>query len=94
MAERRTVLIVDDEPQMLRLVEKMLGPSGVNVMLAPRPSEALKICETTPVHALISDLLMPEMDGVHLAERVLQMYPSAGVLLIVASRQLFNIKWR
>jgi DNA-binding NtrC family response regulator len=82
MAEPRTVLIVDDEPQILRLVEKMLGPSGVKVLLAPRPSEALKICELVSVHVLISDVSMPEMDGVRLAERVLKLHPTASVLLI------------
>ncbi len=82
MAETRTVLIVDDEPQVLRLVEKMLGASGVKVLLAPRPSEALKICELVPVHVLISDVSMPEMDGIHLAQRVLKMQPTASVLLI------------
>ena len=82
MSEPRTVLIVDDEPQILRLVEKMLGPSGVKVLLAPRPSEALKICEMVPVHALISDVSMPEMDGVRLAEKVLKLHPAASVLLI------------
>jgi len=82
MSENHTVLIVDDEPQILRLVEKMLGASGVNVLLAPRPSEALRICEMTPVDVLISDVSMPEMDGVRLAERVLKLHPTASVLLI------------
>ncbi|SPE39390.1 Response regulator receiver protein [Candidatus Sulfopaludibacter sp. SbA3] len=82
MVETRTVLIVDDDPQILRLVEKMLGPSGVRVLLAPRASEALKICELTAVHVLISDVSMPEMDGVRLAERVLKMQPTTSVLLI------------
>jgi DNA-binding NtrC family response regulator len=82
MDEPRTVLIVDDDPQILRLVEKMLGPSGVKVLLAPRPSDALKICELTPVHVLISDFYMPEMDGVRLAERVLKLHPTVSVLLI------------
>ena len=78
----RTVLIVDDEPQMLRLIEKMLGSSGVKVLQAPRPSEALRIFEMTPVDVLISDVSMPEMDGVRLAERVLKDYPTVSVLLI------------
>lgn len=76
------MLIVDDEPQMLRLVERMLGPSGVTVLLAPRPSAALRICEEQPVDVLISDMMMPEMDGVRLAERVLKIHPNASVLLI------------
>lgn len=82
MPEPRTVLIVDDEPQMLRLVEKMLGASGVKVLLAPRPSEALRICQAAPIDVLISDVSMPEMDGIRLAERVLQIHPTASVLLI------------
>ena len=80
--EKRTVLIVDDDPQILRLLEKMLRPYGVDVLLAPRPSEALRICEHHPVHLMISDVLMPEMDGNKLAERVLKLMPEAHVLLI------------
>jgi two-component system cell cycle sensor histidine kinase/response regulator CckA len=81
-ADVRTVLIVDDDPQVLRLVEKMLRPRNVNVLVAPRPTEALSICESQPVHLLISDLAMPEMDGSKLAERVLKLHPGASVLLI------------
>lgn len=81
-AAPRTVLIVDDDPNILRLVEKMLKPRNVNVLLAPRPSEALQICERQPVHLLISDVAMPEMDGTKLADRVLKLQPSASVLLI------------
>ena len=78
----RTVLIVDDDPQILRLVEKMLRPRNVNVLSAPRPTEALLICQQQPVDLLISDVLMPEMDGNKLAERVLKLHPQAAVLLI------------
>jgi DNA-binding NtrC family response regulator len=78
----RTVLIVDDEPQVLRLLEQMLRPRRVNVLIAPRASEALQICEREPIHLLISDVRMPEMDGNKLAERVLKIHPGASVLLI------------
>src|SRR5690349_17905034 len=82
MAATRTVLIVDDDPQMLRLVEKMLRARNVKLLGAPRPSEALRICESEPVHVLISDVAMPEMDGNRLAGLVLKMHPEAHVLLI------------
>lgn len=81
-AAPRTVLIVDDDPNILRLVEKMLRPRGVNVLVAPRPSDALRICEEQPVDLLISDYAMPEMDGAKLADRVLKLRPEASVLLI------------
>lgn len=77
-----TVLIVDDDRQILGLVEKMLRPQGITVLLANRPSEALRIFEERPIHVLISDVMMPEMDGGRLAERLLKLQPEARVLLI------------
>jgi len=82
MAENgRTILIVDDDPQILRLVEKMIGRRA-KVLLAPRPSEALKVCDEQPVDILISDVQLPEMDGIRLAERVQKIRPETSVLLI------------
>ena len=78
----RTILIVDDEPQILQLVEKMIGPNRAKVLSAPRPSEALKMCETQQIDILISDVQMPEMDGIRLAERVMKIRPETAVLLI------------
>ena len=78
----RTILIVDDEPQILLLVERMLKARPIKILAAPRPSEALRICEQEPVHLLISDVDMPEMKGNKLAEQVLKLRPEAAVLLI------------
>ena len=78
----RTVLIVDDDPQILRLVQRILGGRPVKVLSAPRPSEALRICESQTVDLLISDVAMPEMDGNKLADRVLKLRPETSVLLI------------
>lgn len=77
-----TVLIVDDDPQILRLVERMLRPRRCNVLVAPRPADALTICERESVDLLISDVRMPEMDGAKLAERVLALRPNVSILLM------------
>jgi two-component system cell cycle sensor histidine kinase/response regulator CckA len=78
----RTVLIVDDDTQILRLVEKMLRSRNFRIQIAPKPSEALRIAESEPVHLLISDIALPEMDGKRLSEKVLKLHPEAAVLLI------------
>jgi CheY-like chemotaxis protein len=78
----RTVLIVDDEPQMLKLVEKMLKARNFQIHVAPKPSDALRIAEAGPVHLLISDIGLPEMDGRKLTEKILQLHPQAYALLI------------
>src|ERR1035438_6304119 len=78
----RIVLIVDDDPQILRLLRAMLGPQNVKVLAAPLPSDALRICGEQKVDLLISDISMPEMDGNKLAERVFKLNPRVSVLLI------------
>ncbi len=83
----KTILVVDDEPQILRLVESILQPRTVNLRTAPRPQEALQICRTEPVDLLISDLRMPGLDGAKLAERVLELQPGASILLISGARE-------
>jgi two-component system cell cycle sensor histidine kinase/response regulator CckA len=81
-AASRTVLIVDDDPQILRLVEKMLRHKSFKILVAPRPAQALEICGNEPVDLLISDIGMPEMDGHKLAQKVLELRPGASILLI------------
>jgi len=78
----RLVLIVDDDPQILRLLRAMLGPQNVRVLAAPLPSDALRICGEEKVDILISDISMPEMGGNKLAERVFKLNPRVSVLLI------------
>lgn len=89
---RRTVLIVDDDPQILRLVQRILGGRAVTVLSAPRPSEALRICENETVDLLISDVAMPEMDGNRLADRVLKLRPQTSVLLISGVKDASTVK--
>src|SRR6516165_563686 len=88
----RTVLIVDDDPQILRLVQRILGGREVKVLAAPRPLEALRICEGEKVDLMISDVAMPEMDGNRLADRVLKLRPDAWVLLISGVKEAATTK--
>jgi two-component system, NtrC family, response regulator AtoC len=62
----RHVLVVDDEPHMRRVLEIMLNQAGHRVFVAGNGREALKVVRENPVDLVISDLRMPEMDGVEL----------------------------
>jgi DNA-binding NtrC family response regulator len=88
----RTVLIVDDDPQILRLVQRILGGREIKVLSAPRPLEALRICEGEPIDLLISDVSMPEMDGNRLADKVLKLRPETSVLLISGVKDGAHVK--
>ena len=82
----KTVLIVDDDPQILRLLQAMLGPQQVEVLSAPRPSDALRVCDERSIDVLITDFRLPEMDGAKLAERVWKLHSNVAVLMISGER--------
>jgi CheY-like chemotaxis protein len=68
-----TVLIVDDEPELLEIFATWLGRNGCKVLTAVNGAEALKVLASEQVHALISDIRMPIMDGVTLIRRLYEM---------------------
>jgi two-component system cell cycle sensor histidine kinase/response regulator CckA len=80
----RTILVVDDEPMALKLVESILAKRGFDVLTSTSPSEALRIFEAKKddIELLISDIVMPEMDGTKLASRIVQSNPELPVLFM------------
>ena len=74
---RETVLLVEDEPTILTLGRRMLESLGYEVLSASSPGEAIEIAEeyAGPIHLLITDVIMPEMNGRDLARRLLTIYP-------------------
>ncbi|MCC6490994.1 MAG: PAS domain S-box protein, partial [Candidatus Hydrogenedentes bacterium] len=75
---RETVLVVEDEPSLLALTSTMLERLGYPVLKASTPGEAIRIAKehAGEVHLLITDVVMPEMNGRDLARVLLSLYPS------------------
>jgi len=80
----KTILLVDDEPDVRRILERMLRSLGFVVLSASSGNEALSACRQNdgPVHLLVTDLEMPEMDGRELADRLRRHRPDIGVLFL------------
>lgn len=76
-----TILVVDDEPALRTLSEEMLSRKGYRVLCADGGKQALKILESEVVDLMLSDVIMPEMDGYRLAEEVKKMYPEVKILM-------------
>ena len=57
------ILVIDDEPEVLVLVEQMLRSAGHDVVLAANGREALRRYREAPADLIITDLFMPELDG-------------------------------
>ena len=77
-----TVLVVEDERAILSLCRVALERLGYSVRTAATPSEALRVLESYdgPLRLLITDVIMPEMNGHQLAELVLERQPGARVI--------------
>ena len=81
-AGTETVLVVDDEPLVLRLCCTILSRQGYRVLGAPSPDEALRLSaeESRKVQLLLSDIIMPRVRGTDLAERISKIVPGIRVL--------------
>jgi len=73
-----TVLIVEDDPAFLKLAELILNGLGYMVLTSDTPEGALKMAEkySGEIELLITDVIMPEMNGLELAERLKALYPN------------------
>ncbi len=79
---KATILVVDDEPIVLRSCERTLTPEGFNVIMTERAKEALEILKKDSIDLVITDLKMPEMDGVEFIRHVREIKPDIGVVVI------------
>ena len=79
-----TVLIVEDERAILRLGKTMLARLGYTVLAANTPSEAVRLAEEYDgeIDLLITDVIMPDMNGRELAEKLLSLYPNTKRLFM------------
>ena len=77
----KTILVVDDEPALLNLTGEMLGLNSFNVICAESAKQALNILQHESVDVLVSDIIMPDMDGYQLAAIVKEKYPSIKIQL-------------
>ena len=65
-----TILLVDDEPDILEIVGYNLTAEGYNVLTAENGVEAVKIAKKKKPHLIILDVMMPEMDGIEACEQI------------------------
>jgi two-component system cell cycle sensor histidine kinase/response regulator CckA len=83
-AEPETILVVDDEPDVRANVAEVLRGCGYRVLEAANAGAALDLVSGghAPIDLLLSDVVMPGMDGPELADRIRIHSPNAGVLFV------------
>ena len=83
MAEKRTVLFVDDDEIILRSIKRGFLEEQYNQLFAGSGNEALEILQKEEAHVIVTDMRMPGMDGIELLKIVREMYPN--IIRIVLS---------
>jgi len=77
------ILLVEDEPSLLRLTEQMLVRQGFAVLAARTPSRCLELAAgASEIQLLLTDVVMPEMNGSELAKRVRSLHPGIRCLFM------------
>ncbi|MGK2904806.1 MAG: response regulator, partial [Desulfuromonadales bacterium] len=79
-----TVLLVEDDKMLLQLLTSMLKESGYTVLAAATTARAQTLVEEHPgpIHLLISDIIMPVMNGKELSEKLMPLRPDMKVLFL------------
>lgn len=81
MQKQPIILIVDDEPAILGLVKDILRPCGYLVNTAANGKEALVALQAHPYDLVITDMMMPQMDGMELVQYLRLHYPETLVIV-------------
>lgn len=78
------VLVVEDEPDVRRMAERILAKGGYSVIGASGGEQALDACRRAeqPIHLLLTDVIMPGMLGTELVEQVKAIRPELGVIFM------------
>jgi two-component system, NtrC family, response regulator HydG len=76
------ILVVDDSPNTLEVIQRNLAAQGYQVLTAPDVPEAIALLEATDFHLVITDLKMPLASGLDLVRHVRENYRDTGVMMI------------
>jgi DNA-binding NtrC family response regulator len=81
--EQRTILIVDDEEMVVTSLRALLSTEMPHHVLAlTSPKAALELIRQNPVDLVLSDFIMPEMDGLTFLKDVRSLYPEASLIIL------------
>jgi two-component system alkaline phosphatase synthesis response regulator PhoP len=87
MADRKRILIADDDPDLLDLLQMDLNHQGYDTLTAANGQDALQIAMAEKIDLILLDVMMPYIDGYHVAYEVTtKLGPKAPCIIIMTSR--------
>jgi NADH-quinone oxidoreductase subunit E/NADP-reducing hydrogenase subunit HndA len=93
MDERKgNILVVDDEQIVLKSCQRILSPEGYHVEVTPSPREALSMMKDNPYDLVITDMKMPEMDGLDFIRQAKSESPDVSIIVVTGYPSQESIK--
>jgi DNA-binding response OmpR family regulator len=80
--DRFTILVVDDDQDLRQLVCRMLDQQGHRTLEASNGIAGLRILETTPVDVILTDVVMPDLEGLEFIRRIRRLSLSSKVIVM------------
>jgi signal transduction histidine kinase/CheY-like chemotaxis protein len=87
-----TILVVDDEQIVLNLVEDTLTDEGYSVTTTSSPREAIELVKHQPFDFILTDIRMPEMNGIDMVQEIHDIVPAIGVIFMTGYANLDSAK--
>jgi len=79
-----TVLIIDDEPKILKILKNLFEQEGFNVIVTQNGESALEYLFSHDINVIVTDLKMPEMSGMEILKRAKEISDEVQVIIITA----------
>lgn len=85
------VLIIDDEEQVRKLIREVLEGAGHEVVEARNGREGMKLYEANPTDLVITDLVMPEQEGLETITALRRQFPGVKIIAVSGAQQKLDL---
>lgn len=88
--ERKRILVVDDDEEILKLIEKKLKDNNYDCVGIGKSKEAIAFCKTFMPHLILLDIAMPDMDGYEVCRKLKQEKSTKGIPVLFLTGKDLN----
>lgn len=85
------IFIIDDDEQLLRMLRKALEIAGHEVAAAGNGKDGIKLFRENPADLILSDILMPEMDGLEVLMQLRREFPQVKIIAMSGGSESLNL---
>ena len=82
LTDKKTLLVVNDDPSMLELLQRHLASQGYKVLTAKGEVEAIRVLSTMPIDLVITEIKMPQGSGLDLVKHVRENMKNSEVMIL------------